>query len=114
MELEAEPLAAGDHLGRVGRGRGQVGEQEEHGETVVQIPQRVDEGRVTLPDDVVEGIARLPRLLGASSIPLQLLRVRDIAAAESTRDLLFQRLLVTELGDQRLVEQVLYVFGVVE
>lgn len=53
FEFETEALAEGNRLcGDMVRGR-EVCEKEEHRERIVEVAQRIDEGRVTLLDDVV-------------------------------------------------------------
>jgi hypothetical protein len=46
--------------------------------------------------------------------PVDALGIADFVAAKSTRDLLGECLLISEFGKKRLVEQVLYVLGVVK
>ena len=107
LKLVGETLAELDGLGRNGLGRGKVGKEEEHGETVVQVAKSIDKGRVALLDDVVEGH------LGGEVL-LHAVCVRDFIATESTTNLLGQSLVVAELVEERLMKQVLDVAGVVE
>jgi hypothetical protein len=107
LELVSEALAELDGLRRDSLGGGEVGEEEEHGETVVEVTEGVDKGRVALFDDVVEGH------LGGEVL-LHAVCVGDFIATESTTNLLGQSLVVAELVEKGLMEQVLDVASVVE
>jgi len=107
LELHGEALAPRDHLRRHVLVTGQVGEEEKHAERIVQISQRIDEGRVALLDDVVQ-------LKLGCEVLLEARGIANIVAAESLANFLREGLLVAELGQERLVEQVLDVLCVVE
>lgn len=63
---------------------------------------------------MVEGIRGLARLLGPGGIALEAGGISDISPSEGARDLLLERLLVSELLQKRLVQQILDILGVVE
>lgn len=103
----ADALAQGNGLvGNMG-GRRKCGEQEEQRQSIVKVAEGVNEGWVTLLDDMVESELGGMVLLEARS-------VANFTTTEGTSDLLRKRLLVTELVQQRLVEKVLDILGVVE
>ena len=87
--------------------RGKSGEQEKQGQGIIQIAESIDEGRVTLLDDMVQGESWGMILLKARS-------VADFTTTQGTSDLLRDSLLVTELVQQRLMEEVLDVLRVVK
>jgi hypothetical protein len=66
-----------------------------------------NKGRVALLDDVVE-------LDLGHQVLLQSRGISSFATAKRTSDLLCDRLVLAELGEKRLVEQILDVLGVVE
>jgi hypothetical protein len=107
LELHGKTLTPRDHL----RGNvlisGQVGEEEEHAERIVQVSERIDESGVALLDNVVQLELGCEVLLEARGIA-------DIVAAEGFANLLCKGFLIAELGQKRLVEQVLDVLCVVE
>lgn len=107
LELEAQPLAEGDGLGWYGGGRGQTGEEEEEREGIVQISECVDKGRIALLDDVIEGYTGLCGLL-------QSRRIADLAPSERSGDLLRKGFVVSKFAEDGFMEEILYVFGVVE
>lgn len=100
-------LAELNSLGRNGLGGREVGKEEEHGETVVQVAKSIDKGRVALLDDMVEGH------LGSEGL-LHAVCVGDFIAAQSTTNLLGQSLVIAELVEKGLMEKVLDIAGVVE
>lgn len=107
LELVAQALAERNGLvGNMVGGR-ESGEQEEQREGIVEVAKGVDKSRVALLDDMVKGEFGSVVLLEAGS-------VANFATAQGASDLLGESLLVTELVEQRLVEQVLNVLGVVE
>lgn len=107
FEFEAETLAQGDRLcGDVLVG-GEVGEQEQHGERIVEIAQGVNKGGVSLLDNVVQLHLRDERLLQACGIA-------SLSTAEGTANLLCNSLVLAELVEEGLMEEVLDVLGVVE
>jgi len=87
-------------------GRRKACEQEEHGKSVVEITKGIDKGWVSLLDQVVESHAR--RILFQSR------GIADFIAAECAPDLLCQSLVLAEFVEERFVEEVLDVFGIVE
>jgi hypothetical protein len=107
LELVAETLAERNGLGGNMVGGGKGGEEEEKRKSVVEITESIDEGRVTLLNDMVEGEFRGVVLFKARSIA-------DFTTAQGAGNLLRKRLLVTELVQERLVEQILDILGVVE
>lgn len=114
LELENQLLASRNHLSR-DRVRGwEVGKEEEHRQAVVQISQGVDECGVALSDDMVQGVLGPASLLGPRRIALESGSIVCVASAEGPSNLLLECLLVAELLEQRLVEQVLDVLGVVK
>lgn len=114
LELEDQLLASRNHL-RWDRVRGwEVGKEEQHRQAVVQISQCVDECGVALSDDMVQGVLGPASLLRSRSIALESGGIVCVASAEGPSNLLLKRLLVAELLEERLVEQVLDVLGVVE
>ena len=66
-ELDCEPAAEIDHLGRRARIPGEGGVERAEAEAVLQVADGVHERRVALLDDVVEvvlGLVRLEAVLG--------------------------------------------------
>jgi len=107
LELHGETLAPCDHLRGNVLVSGQVGEEEKHAERIVQVSERIDESRVALLDNVVQ-------LELGCEVLLEACGIANIVAAESFANLLRKGFLVAELGQKRLVEQVLDVLCVVE
>ena len=89
------------------RSRRQASEQEQKRQGIIEVSEGVDEGGVALLDDVVQRHARRMVLLQAR-------RIADFSATQRPGDLLRKRLLLTELPQQRLMEEILDVFGVIE
>lgn len=114
LELEDQLLASGNHLRRNGVRGWEVGKEEEHGQAVVQISQGVDECGVALSDDMVQGVLGPASLLRSRRIALESGSIMCVASAEGPCNLLLESLLVAELLEERLVEQVLDVLGVVK
>lgn len=88
-------------------GGGQGRKQEEKRKGIIEIPQGVDKSRVALLDDMVKSEF-------GSVVLLQARGIADFATTQGASDFLRKGLLVTELVEQRLVQQVLDVLGVVE
>jgi len=86
----AEFLAEADGLCRDMFAGGQICEQEEHGESIVEVTQGVDKGRVSLLDDVVE-------LELGSKILLEARSIAGFSATEGACNLLRNGLVLTEL-----------------
>ena len=107
LELVAETLAERNGLGGNMVAGGKGGEEEEKRQSVVEITEGIDEGRVALLNDMVEGESRGVVLFKAGSIT-------DFTTAQGAGNLLRKRLLVTELVQERLVEQILDILGVIE
>lgn len=107
LELEAQPLAELDSLGRDRVGLWQIGKEKQHAQRIVQISECVDEGRIPLLDDMVEGQTRREVLLQAR-------RITDFIPAKSAGNLLAESFVVAELVEKGFVKKVLDVFCVVE
>lgn len=107
LEFVAEALAERNRLVGDMVGRREGGKQEEQRQSIVKVAKGVGESRVALLDDMVKSELGSVVLLEARS-------VADFTTTQGTSDLLGKSLLVTELVEQRLVEQVLDVLGVVE
>jgi hypothetical protein len=107
LELVTKTLAERNGLGGNMVCGGKGGEEEEKRQSVIKITESIDEGRVALLNDMVEGESWGVVLFEASSIA-------DFTTAQGAGNLLRKRLLVTELVQERLVEQILDVLGVVE
>lgn len=79
LELEAESLASRNHLSGDGRRRRQVGEEEEHRETIIEVAQGVDKGRIPISNDMIESISWFARLLRPRSVLFEPTRIADIS-----------------------------------
>ena len=105
-ELDTEPPAEGNHLHRSLGVLGKGGVEETEAETVLQVPDGVDEARVALPDDVVEGVLGL--------VGLEPVRRVKVPFGRGSLQLLEKHLEVSELPDDGLVQQEPDVLLVVE
>ena len=97
LKLETKSLATRNHLSRDSRRRREVGEEEEHGKTVVEVAQSVNESGISFSDDMVESISRFACLLGSCSVALEATRIGNISTTQRSRYLLFKDLLLAEL-----------------
>lgn len=114
LKFEAEAFASGNHFGGYHGGGRQVGEEKKHRQAVIEVSEGVDKGRIALANNMVEGVVRLSSLFGASSVAFETSSVLDVATAKGLGNLLFERLLVAELLDKRLMQQILDILGVVK
>jgi len=107
FELVAQLLAEADGFGGdIVAGR-KIGKKEEHGESVVKIAEGIDEGGISLLDDVVEFDLGHEVLLKACGIS-------SFAATKRACNLLRYRLVLAELGEERFMEEIRDVLRVVE
>jgi|SRR5213592_1533201 hypothetical protein len=97
LKFETQALAAGDHLGGHRRSRGEIRKEEEHREAVVKVTQSIDESRVSISNDMVEGITWLSSFLRSGRIALEPARIADIATSKCFGDLLLESLLFSKL-----------------
>lgn len=87
--------------------RWEIGEEEDGGECIVKITDCVCEGWVPFFDDVIElytGFVEIFETFG----------IGEVAAAEGFREFFAEGFVLTEFLEDRLVEKVLNVLGVVE
>lgn len=103
----ADSLAEGNGLGRNMRGRRKGSEEKKKGQCIIKIPQRIDERRIALLDDMVQAQLR-------GIIPLQTSSIANLSTSKGPGDLLRKRFLITEFLEQWLMEEVLDILGVVK
>lgn len=104
LPLIAEPLAVADGGGRKIVIRREVGEEEEHRQSIIEIAEGVGERRIPLFHKVVEGYSWL-------DIFFQTLCISVFAATKRLLEFLCERLVFSELVKDRLVEEVLDILG---
>lgn len=104
LPLVAKTLAVADGSGGEVFVGGEVGEEEEHRQGIIEIAKGVGKGGVALLDEMVQGNFRLVVLLES-------LRIAVFATTERLLKLLCEGLVFAELGKDRLVEKVLDIFG---
>jgi hypothetical protein len=85
----------------------EICEEENHGKRIVEVSQCIDEGGISLLDNVVELDLRDVGLLQPGSIA-------NLAPTQSATNLLCNSLVLAELIEEGFVEEVLDVLGVVE
>jgi hypothetical protein len=107
LEFVGQPLAEGNRFGGNVLGGREICEEENHGKRIIEVSQRIDEGGISLLDNVVELDLRDVGLLQPGSIA-------NLAPAQSATNLLCNSLVLAELIEEGFVKEVLDVLGVVE